>query len=1231
MSKDCEHMNPLIRGGTSQDERYPAALKPDYAKVDEKSMLDLLTFIKKYSGEYSYYRLDNQADGNWEIFFSNNAASRIADVATFDINKAIALLFELSNKIQSGPHYKKQLTAQFDLLFTLLYRFDKWLQNIDESLKLYIEIHKEIGACLSIELLNLASYYKVAVDQAIVTPEVHTKYTLFPTLPTSNILEVKGFSAAWFRFINPLNQQAFDSWQVYFNAIEKSEIYEPTGSIGEQAVYTQEFLMKSMEKINASFNRLANKSDTFLEDLLENYANNEPHIGLLLTFLNLFRHAQEQMNELTERHLDYYLKDVLQLKYQQAIPDKAHIIFEPARRVPEHKIEADTALSAGKDDTKKEILYYTEEESIINTAQIASVKNIFIDKSSGYKIYASPIANSPDGMGADFEEEPGKWKPFGEKQEEDERTMPDASIGFLITSDILLMKEGLRKISIDINCDSKVLNVAGNISNTILRIHISGEEAWIINDYHPKSISNESDFNDAEGVLIYDKTIRINTRVKEDDGAIALLDPKLHDERFTETSAGIFIECVNSPNKPSTYKFLKDTVVNSIGIETKAESKSEFILQNDQLLIDPAKPFMPFGSSPKVGASFIIGSSIFNNNISELTLSGEWNNYPHEGIQTYYKNLDNTIRYNSFKAERYTLQNGKWVLDDADEDEGKNIFEADKKSEFSYIFKDEGVWKVSAAEEEIKKFDIKSKGGFIKLVLSNNKGFGFGHSKYPKKYAEQAIKEAANVVDGGEAAFTDSLPNEPYTPLLSDFKISYKAYAGILLTSSTKSQYNMNQGKFYQVHPFGVSEMHPWLNIESMLLFPQFSTADSDTSPQIEHNGELIIGIKDLEVPASLNLLFKMAEGSEDPELAQQKIIWSYLLKNKWVPFKSNEILSDDTRNLTGSGILSLSIPKEATDNNTILPGTCTYIMGAIEKNPNAVCQLIDIHPQALLATFKDNDNDPLRAALPAMAGSISKLKVKDEKIKSVTQPYASFGGKMQEDADGFYLRTAERLRHKSRGISIWDYERMILQEFPDIYKVKCINHTAYGPYGPNDKTIDAEFAPGYICIILIPATYNQNAINPYEPKVTKTRILDIETFIKRRISPFAAENLKVLNPQYEQIQLDFEVAFYQQYADRGFYEKQLNDDIKRFLSPWAYEEGKEITLGNTLHRSTLIDFVEELYYVDYLKDFKMKRYTNNVLTDSNIELAQPTNARSAFVTINHKDYTLEHIIKEIS
>ena len=1236
MSKDCAHTNPLIRGGTSHGDRFPVSLNPDYAKVDEKNMLDLLAFIKQYSGELSYYQLDNKADGTWEVFFRDNIASRLADIATFDIKKAIGAFMQISEDISSGPPYKKPLKSQFDLLFTLMYKMEMWSKNSLPELLIHEDLLKEISSTLSLELLRVVSYYKKAVDINLVNPDHFTQNSSFSILPAENILQSKGFSSDWFRFINESAGEPYAAWSNYFTAIEKSDVYEPTGNIAQKAKYSQSFLIKSLERIISSYKRLAKRTDAYIDDILNNYASHEPHIGLLLAFLNLFRYAQDEINTITARHLDFYLKDVLQLDYLPAVADKAHIIFEPAKGVDKHKVKKDTALSAGKDSLGKEILFHTREESIINKAQIDTIRNIYIGKQHKYHIFACPVANSADGIGAEFEEDPGKWKPFGEFQSADPetRSMPDASPGFMITADILLLKEGQRKITIDITCEAGTIGNTDHVSNSKLRILLSGEKGWIERKHQLVAVEKKSDFGKKAGIYIYKDTIRLNLILNASDPPVVKLDTKLHDMRFNQNTPGVFVECMNTKNKPSAYNFLRNVVMKSATITVSAESKSDFTLQNDQVVIDPSKPFMPFGSNPKVGSSLIIGSStIFNSKLTNLTINGKWNNLPEEDLASYYNLLDSSISIDSFKVNFFTLQNGIWTDKTAKNETDRILFqsEATKKADLNILFHENADWNVSPVDETSEKFDISSKGGYIKIELDNNNGFAFGHKAYPKKYAEEAIKQSAGAIKATDPElYTFDLPNTPYTPVLSDFSLSFESGADIKFDSVTKSQYQNNPGRLYQVHPFGYHELHPHLHIETLFLLPQYNHESADTTI-IEHNGQLIIGLKDLDVPASINILFKVAEGSEDPELQQQEVIWFYLADDKWVQFLSNEVLADNTRNLTTTGILSLSIPKEATDSNYILPGSCIYIMGAIEKNTAAACQIIDIHPQALLTEFKDKNNDPSRTSVPLPAGTIAKLKVKDEKIKSVNQPYASFGGKMQENSNDFYLRTAERLRHKSRGISVWDYERLILQAFPDIYKAKCINHTAYGYYQSLGTTLDAEFAPGYVTLILIPTTYNQYAINPYEPKVTKARILDIEKFIKNRISTFAAENLKVLNPLYEQIQLEFEVEFHQQYADRGFYEKQLNEDIKQHLSPWAYAEGKEITLGNRLHRSTLIDFVEELYYVDYVKDFMMHRYINNVIEDYNIELVLPSTARSAFVTFNDKDYKKEHKIKEIS
>ena len=57
---------------------------------------------------------------------------------------------------------------------------------------------------------------------------------------------------------------------------------------------------------------------------------------------------------------------------------------------------------------------------------------------------------------------------------------------------------------------------------------------------------------------------------------------------------------------------------------------------------------------------------------------------------------------------------------------------------------------------------------------------------------------------------------------------------------------------------------------------------------------------------------------------------------------------------------------------------------------------------------------------------------------------------------------------------------------------------------------------------------------------------------------------------------------------DQGYYLNQLNEDIKRFLSPWAYEEQADINFGSSIHNSSEIHFIEKRTYVDYVANLEL-------------------------------------------
>ncbi|MFO0795313.1 MAG: hypothetical protein U0586_14780 [Candidatus Brocadiaceae bacterium] len=58
---------------------------------------------------------------------------------------------------------------------------------------------------------------------------------------------------------------------------------------------------------------------------------------------------------------------------------------------------------------------------------------------------------------------------------------------------------------------------------------------------------------------------------------------------------------------------------------------------------------------------------------------------------------------------------------------------------------------------------------------------------------------------------------------------------------------------------------------------------------------------------------------------------------------------------------------------------------------------------------------------------------------------------------------------------------------------------------------------------------------------------------------------------------------------DETFYVEKMQEAITRFLSPWAaFPGGGSPSFGGKVYKSVLINFVEDLPYVDYVTDFQL-------------------------------------------
>jgi hypothetical protein len=317
----------------------------------------------------------------------------------------------------------------------------------------------------------------------------------------------------------------------------------------------------------------------------------------------------------------------------------------------------------------------------------------------------------------------------------------------------------------------------------------------------------------------------------------------------------------------------------------------------------------------------------------------------------------------------------------------------------------------------------------------------------------------------------------------------------------------------------------------------------------------------------------------------------------------TQHLLSDTTNSFLTSGIVAIAVPAEATTDNTLLPSGFTWIRAAVDYGKTgAVARLAGVRTNAASARFLDNGNDPRHLRSPLPLHTIRKLAAPEAAIKTVEQPAASFGGAMAEDRGSFASRVSERLRHKGRAVTLWDCERLVLEHFPSLYRVKCINHAS-----PDSFT-----AAGHVMLVVVPRMDNKNAATRLTPCADKNLLEEIGAFLSSRALSFV--EFHPVNPSYEAVCVRCKVRFRRE-LDFGYYRQQLQEDLKRFFSPWAYLDQADILFGRGVHSSAVIRFIEELPYVDFLEDLRL-----DLPAATGVPAAVPSSPRAILTSADEHD-----------
>lgn len=907
------------------------------------------------------------------------------------------------------------------------------------------------------------------------------------------------------------------------------------------------------------------KQVTDLISQFEQDSNLTPHLTLFVCFLKLLDFSKKAFNNLTKRHLDFYYNEILQIEKNEAKPDKVYVIFELAKKALQEKIPGGTLLDGDKDANGKKRVYKTEEELIANQAKVAEIKS-FLNDVKKRELKMAPVANSADGLGDKLPQEGNYWWPFGYNTDETVsdksiyKELPKAKLGFSLASSLFDLKEGERTVTVKIdfvkNSTQKLQNLSAEEIENNIKVLCSGEKDWL-SGIVLKCVRNTED------------QLELSFTLTKDFPAVVPYKKEVLLQTY-QTGFPVVRFMIEGEKYYALYEALSEKLVKNIEIGVDVKGVKSLQIENDSSTLSAEKPYYPFTAQPVKGSNFYIKCpEMFSKKWENADITINWKNAP-DSITDLYSG--------------YVIQpNQNISVKDFEALEGPSVVRSDAYFTADTALLDKEVWRERGNDVQLfKKVESGYQTQFSIHNTSDDSGTGESirltlnqsalQDVYPKLYtlALSSNPDKKKLV-----------PNEPYIPFAEDIELNYSARenAYSYLSKDSSGEASKSKGVLvYHEDVFGQYEKE----VETKSIVPVH-----------ENGGELYIGLEAMP-QTTVSLLIQMLEGSENPLVdtfdEKEFIEWHILSNNTWIDLSEN-ILKNETRKFLESGIVKFKIPKNINTNHTRLTDGLVWIRAKSKRSYDAVCKIQGIYTQAVVATFQNQDNDLAHLNNGLQANTISKLITRVPQVKSVNQPYNSFDGKYKEADTEFYRRVSERLRHKHRAITQWDYENLVLQEFPEVFKVKCLNHTSEKSY----------MAPGHVTLMVVPNIKNKNAFDVYQPRVSRVSLNKIQNYVNDLNTMHV--KAQVINPNYKEAKVQATVKIFEKY-DEVFYMKQLDEDIKKYISPWAFTDSKDIDFNVQLNINHLINYLEQLYYVDYIDEIKI--LVNNVVQKKSLIEVDP-------------------------
>lgn len=595
--------------------------------------------------------------------------------------------------------------------------------------------------------------------------------------------------------------------------------------------------------------------------------------------------------------------------------------------------------------------------------------------------------------------------------------------------------------------------------------------------------------------------------------------------------------------KPITYRSVRDVTVNQIKVtETKRLPIKDADKEGFGLII--THPALPFLENEE--------KTLVSNHSSKLNVSFEKDNIvivvkDSEDLSVLSDVLTDSLSIKVTNSKNFVLENAQGAL--ANQTGTMPFGTQPQKGDFFTInvphFKGYTIdevydhWNDSLS---IEKSDDKSK-----LTLNGDLDWTTYTTKL-KNYID-FLKGASEVVA--------TMPEPPKAPSLSEpITIDYT----ISLNSVLKQYFS----------PFGT---------RPLLIGTQEKIKDE--LKQMTEKQPLFLKIEGLQEDCVLTLHFGMNpfKYAIEKEYGKNAPTWYYHNSEGWTTFTDTDIISDTTDRFRHSGIVQLKLSYAfAFSVNDAKGGLWLRIDSNTTNEPfeaDPFEALQAVRAQAVEVEFDPQSEGQIEIGTALPKNSITKAKTAIKGIKKIDQPYPGEEGRKNETDALFYARVSEELRHKGRAWNRWDYERLVLEHFPQIASVKCLSTC----------NTDGELQAGCVTLLVIPDGKAIHQPDPLQPIIGNDLKLEILDYLQKKAPAFVTIN--VVTPKYCPAKVTCDFTLREGYTDIKYYSSLLNEQLKQYLAPWSSgNEGMEFRTDK--NESQIKEFIENQYYVDYIEYFSL-------------------------------------------